>query len=638
MVDLRVLDVLIGLSLVYLLLSSVCSAVMEAWNNLRNRRGYYLERHLVRLFGDRAKDEIINGDDLQSLWTRPVRSWWHKSDFPSYIPTNMLSARLIAWFRHAGPERMPPPPNADGKIPPGQANLAQLMLRHSGDDTALAVEIGKWFNQTMERMTGEFARETKHRMLLLAVLIAVAANADSIRLFGDLYTDPMLRDAIVKQAEAKIANPPATPANKPSDGNPADAQQAPPAATAQAPDAKAAAPNTATESSAPAASTTDSSQPQQPPAPAGNSLEQLKKDIGSLPVLGWTKTQATDTAAQVEQRRWGAMLQMLLGYLITAFALLFGADFWFNTLQKLLKVRTSLRSKDEPDAAATTDQTAAQAGSPAAAVAATPACTVAQPLLTDAYCYAHVSSYAYRALAADVGQTLALGSRRYVIDQYFSRRGTQAVLLTPSDDASTAVLAFRGTELKEWMDVRADIDFPHVHWAQAGFDHMPVQQTVHKGFADALRLVLDEQLINSLRDKRLIITGHSLGGALAALCAMVLKQRGLCLTAVYTYGQPRVGDLVFSQDYDVGLHGITYRIVNHRDLVPRVPTRTMQYRHAGQCLYLDTDGIAHLEPGLWQILLDVVPFDGNHWQDGLKQALGDHSISEYQRLLQANLG
>lgn len=615
MVDLRVLDVLIGLSLVYLLLSSVCSAVMEAWNNLRNRRGYYLERHLIRLFGDQAKDEIINGDDLQSLWTRPVKSWWHKSDFPSYIPTTMLSTRLIAWFRHAGPERMPPPPNADGKIPPGQTNLAQLMLKHSGDDAVLANEIGKWFNQTVERMTGEFARETKHRMLLLAALIAVAANADSIRLFGDLYTDPMLRDAIVKQAEARIAEPRPSP---------------PPPQTPAPPDgAAAAAPPTDTTASAAGR-----------PAPRGDNIEQLKKDIGSLPVLGWTHTQATDTAEHVKQRHWGAMLQMLLGYLITAFALLFGADFWFNTLQKLLKVRTSLRSKDEPEAAASSDQAApaaAQAASPAAAPTAKPATTVAQPLIADAHRYAHVSSYAYRALAADVGQTLDLGGRRYTVDQYFSRRGTQAVLLTPSDDASTAIIAFRGTELKEWMDVRADIDVPHVHWDQAGFDHMPVQQTVHRGFAEALRLVLDEQLIDSLRDRRLIITGHSLGGALAALCAMVLKQRGLCLTAVYTYGQPRVGDLVFSQDYDVGLHGITYRIVNHRDLVPRVPTRTMQYRHAGQCLYLDMDGIAHLEPGLWQILLDVVPFDGNRWQDGLKQCLGDHSISEYQRLLQGNL-
>ena len=43
------------------------------------------------------------------------------------------------------------------------------------------------------------------------------------------------------------------------------------------------------------------------------------------------------------------------------------------------------------------------------------------------------------------------------------------------------------------------------------------------------------------------------------------------VTAVYTYGQPRVGDPQFSAAYDAALKNATFRYVNDLDIVPHLP-------------------------------------------------------------------
>ncbi|VDL81815.1 unnamed protein product [Nippostrongylus brasiliensis] len=72
---------------------------------------------------------------------------------------------------------------------------------------------------------------------------------------------------------------------------------------------------------------------------------------------------------------------------------------------------------------------------------------------------------------------------------------------------------------------------------------------------------------------RVTITGHSLGGALAALAAArIVKQgfrRGDQIT-IYTFGEPRVGDHTFATNFG-SLIKNSYRVVFRRDLVPHLP-------------------------------------------------------------------
>lgn len=74
-------------------------------------------------------------------------------------------------------------------------------------------------------------------------------------------------------------------------------------------------------------------------------------------------------------------------------------------------------------------------------------------------------------------------------------------------------------------------------------------------------------------DYNMIFTGHSLGGAMTVHAAADFVLSGLGenrQVRIYTYGQPRVGDAVFSEAVK---HKVTewYRVVHNRDIVPHVP-------------------------------------------------------------------
>ena len=70
-----------------------------------------------------------------------------------------------------------------------------------------------------------------------------------------------------------------------------------------------------------------------------------------------------------------------------------------------------------------------------------------------------------------------------------------------------------------------------------------------------------------------------MGGALACLVAIELRNSYPTQTIeLYTYGQPRVGDLIFSQNYPQDI--TYYRVVNLNDLFPHSPPQG-QYEHAG---------------------------------------------------------
>lgn len=70
-----------------------------------------------------------------------------------------------------------------------------------------------------------------------------------------------------------------------------------------------------------------------------------------------------------------------------------------------------------------------------------------------------------------------------------------------------------------------------------------------------------------------VVTGHSLGGALASLAAMSLVYQKLVpgsKMALYTYGLPRVGDKTYALSHDK-LVTNSWRVVHYRDIVSHVP-------------------------------------------------------------------
>uniref|UniRef100_A0A1I7ZE77 Lipase_3 domain-containing protein n=1 Tax=Steinernema glaseri TaxID=37863 RepID=A0A1I7ZE77_9BILA len=84
-------------------------------------------------------------------------------------------------------------------------------------------------------------------------------------------------------------------------------------------------------------------------------------------------------------------------------------------------------------------------------------------------------------------------------------------------------------------------------------------------------------LRNQNPDYEVWVTGHSLGGAMASLCAATLAHNGLVNTQnlkLMTFGQPRVGDKVYAAVHDA-LVLYSYRVVHNRDMIAQIPPKIL---------------------------------------------------------------
>ena len=128
------------------------------------------------------------------------------------------------------------------------------------------------------------------------------------------------------------------------------------------------------------------------------------------------------------------------------------------------------------------------------------------------------------------------------------------------------LIAFRGTETVLGGFSNADV-FPRPA-ADLG-----ITGNVHGGYQNLTRRFHApvQDLLTQTPAKPIFLTGHSLGGALALIEALVLEGRGYPVAAVYTFGQPRVGDETFRQAADRRLGGRYYRLAAPEDITPHVP-------------------------------------------------------------------
>jgi V8-like Glu-specific endopeptidase len=111
---------------------------------------------------------------------------------------------------------------------------------------------------------------------------------------------------------------------------------------------------------------------------------------------------------------------------------------------------------------------------------------------------------------------------------------------------------------------------------------------VHAGFLGQFQALQPEmeRLLGARPELPLLITGHSLGGAIAVVAAATWASRR-AIQGLYTYGQPAVGQGKAAASIGSALSGRYHRLVNHNDIVPRVPPG---FQHAGHLLRFDGQG------------------------------------------------
>lgn len=169
--------------------------------------------------------------------------------------------------------------------------------------------------------------------------------------------------------------------------------------------------------------------------------------------------------------------------------------------------------------------------------------------------------------------------------------------------AETIVISFRGTVATNFLNWWSDLSSVQLVETELC---QPRGCMVGKGFLQAYE-GLREGVVNSVKSLRhavpgaqITVTGHSLGAALATLCAMDLHSIDIAASKVFNYGCPRLGNSVMYEFYKTTVAGTKWRVTHARDPVIHLPTQTPWARNtsfwhtANEVFFKNENGLDHV--------------------------------------------
>lgn len=294
-----ILDVALGMVFVYLLLSLICSAVKELIEQVMKHRPKDLENSLRELLADPdgtgLVQKIYNHGMVFGLFRGAYNPAGSKRNLPSYIPSRNFCLALLNVIA----------PDSDGSITSLRQSVARIdnqkvkaalqsMLNDAGEDVArFRSNLEGWFNSAMERASGWYKRRAQIVIFVLGFASAILLNVNSITIGKDLWSNKAKRDVLVSAAQGYLGK-----------------------------------------------------QPQGPGTGAATLDPGLKNDLDELQQLGLTfgrKPSGTGPRAGL----W-IYLASIAGWLVTACAISMGAPFWFDVLNKVSLVRSTIKPQEQP--------------------------------------------------------------------------------------------------------------------------------------------------------------------------------------------------------------------------------------------------------------------------------------------------
>ena len=304
-----VLDVAIGLIFVYLLLSILCTAFNEWLAAVTGSRSKLLKKGLIQLLDNQpTKNDSSPDAFIKEFYKHPLITGMTKlGKEPTYLSSRTFAAVVIDIMTAgaSGEGEVADLAKAVVAVPDGDVKkVVAAVVKHSqrnGDGKA-GHAIEGWFNDAMDRVTGWYKRRTQIWTLVVAIIITVAANADTVGIAKRLWIDPVLRNAMVEGAKARAQKPPAT-------------------ISVEYPD----------DADATVGTVTRSDNPGSEISPAERQL------LGQ--VIGWRGV--------VQNNTWKDWGERGLGWFLTVLALSMGAPFWFDLLNRFMNVRSAGKSPDE---------------------------------------------------------------------------------------------------------------------------------------------------------------------------------------------------------------------------------------------------------------------------------------------------
>ena len=331
-------ELAIGLSFLYMMLAILSSSLLEYIAQKRNWRGQCMREGLRRLIEDRwIYMAVIRHPIVASLY----REETGRVPPPSYMPPesfadallDVLLKKAIDLDQQSGLD-----PNtgqkldayhkaalicADAGYAVAGAVLPLLTQAQSLEDAKLS--LGKWYDTTMSRVSGSYKRATQRRLFRFGKLIVFLLIVFSIAITVQMLKSPTTRTAMADIATTSLCGPGSDTSNciPPPSTVPADLQEVKTMVTG---------------------TQTELGRLAETGIPLGYAClggvtatpDVMKEDMGTTWDACW--------ADWTEAFRWQnsvALILHVVGWIITAAAISFGAEFWFAFATKFINLRSS---------------------------------------------------------------------------------------------------------------------------------------------------------------------------------------------------------------------------------------------------------------------------------------------------------
>ena len=275
----QILEVVIGIIFVYWLLSLISSSLNEIISRIFSMRARDLERGIRNLLEDPDGTELAKKFYDHSL----IRGLKRKGKNPSYIPSRTFALALMDIITPAdfkgGLKKFEEIKDIVAKIQVDKLREAMLPLINKAEFRLNKVyeNVEDWFNDAMESVSSWYKQKTQLIVILLALIISVAFNADTLMITNNFYEDAALRASVAAIAEEAIRQP------------------------------------ISLESE-----------------PSLEKIKQYQEELLEVQLpLGWYET----------PKGIGDWVMKVLGLLLTTVAVSLGAPFWFDLLNKFVSLR-----------------------------------------------------------------------------------------------------------------------------------------------------------------------------------------------------------------------------------------------------------------------------------------------------------
>lgn len=326
----NILEIAIGIIFIFILVATICTAIREGIEAKLKTRAAYLEQGIRQLLNDTSGTGLakalyehpliyglFNGGYTPGTQNNSPDLMAKGGNLPSYIPSKTFAAALMDLAAQGvttqGADATTGTPLitldairenvATMENPAVRRVLLYAIDNAQGDLNKAQANIEDWYNAGMDRVSGWYKRSTQWVILWVALGVTIALNINTIKVVKYLAKSDTERKMLVASAEgmAKDTN-------------------------------------------------------------IGYKAAQATLDTLKLPI-GWENSclSSAEMDPKAPGSFWNTFMGPLLGWLITAFAATMGAPFWFDMLNKVMVVRSTIKPNEKSSEGTPRDSQAAAA-------------------------------------------------------------------------------------------------------------------------------------------------------------------------------------------------------------------------------------------------------------------------------------